>query len=93
MKMPETITAYCPHCKKRTQHKLKPYKKGATRKTAWGQAKHEEKGKGYKSKIAGKVTVYKQAKRQEMIMTCAECGKKRPKSFGGRTKKTLELIK
>ena len=93
MKMPDKIMNYCPHCKKQTEHKVKLYKKGKTRATAVGQKRHVEKGKGYTSKIAGKVTVYKQAKNPTVILTCTVCKKKRPKTIGTRTKKVLELTK
>jgi len=93
MKMPEKIRTYCPYCKKQTEHKVKLYKKGKTRADARGQKRHVEKGKGYTSKIAGKVTVYKQAKDPTVILTCSECKKKRPKTIGTRTKKPLEPIK
>ena len=93
MKMPEKIRTYCPHCKKNTEHKAKLYKKGKTRKDAVGQKRHVLKGKGYTSKIAGKVTVYKQAKNPTIIITCSVCKKKRPKTIGTRTKKVLELTK
>lgn len=93
MKMPEKIKTYCPHCKAMTEHRVKLYKKGKTRADAEGQKRHVEKGKGYTSKIAGKVTVYKQAKNQTVIITCSNCKKKRPKTIGTRTKKVLELTK
>ena len=93
MKMPEKIRTFCPHCKKQTVHKVKPYKKGRTRATAQGQKLHEEKTYGYTSKIAGKVTVYKQAKTPTFVITCSECGKKHAKSFKSRTKKVVELTK
>ena len=93
MKMPEKIRTFCPHCKKQTQHKVKLYKKGRTRATAVGQKRHEEKTYGYTSKIAGKVTVYKQAKTPTFVLTCSECGKKQNKSFKSRTKKIVELTK
>ena len=93
MKMPDTMNTYCPHCKKTTKQKVKLYKKGKTRQTAKGQRRHVAKGKGYTSKIAGKVTVYKQAKKPTVILTCSVCKKKRSKTIGSRTKKVLELEK
>ena len=69
------------------------YKKGKVRTLAEGQRKHLAKGKGYTSKIAGKVTVYKQAKHQTVVLTCTVCKKKHTKTIGSRTKKTLELKK
>ncbi|MBN3037033.1 MAG: 50S ribosomal protein L44e [Candidatus Diapherotrites archaeon] len=93
MKMPEEIMVYCPFCKKRSKHKVKVYKKGKTRSVARGQKRHEEKGRGYTSKIAGKVTVYKQAKNPTVMLTCSVCKKKHPKTIGTRTKKVLELKK
>jgi len=93
MKMPDKVMSFCPKCKTSTEHKVKLYKKGRTRADAAGQAAHVEKGKGYTSKIAGKVTVYKQGKNQTVILTCSKCKRKRPKTIGKRTKKTLELTK
>ena len=93
MKVPDQIKAYCPKCKAQTVHKLKQYKKGRARKTAEGQRRHDLKGKGYTSKIAGKVTVYKRSKRTTVILTCEKCGRKQPRTLGGRTKKALEVKK
>ena len=91
MKMPNTMNTYCPYCRKKTKHKVKVAKKGRTRKASRGQRKHEQKGKGYVSKIAGKVKVYKQAKHPTVMLTCTVCKKKHPKTIGSRTKKVLEL--
>ncbi|MCD4739837.1 50S ribosomal protein L44e [archaeon] len=93
MKMPDKIRTYCPHCRKHTEHKVKLYKKGRTRPTAQGQKRHDLKTHGYTSKIAGKVTVYKQAKTPTFVLTCSQCSKKHPKSFKSRTKKITELVK
>lgn len=93
MKMPDKKKEYCPKCKAHTEHKVKMYKKGKTRSVARGQARHERKGKGYTSKIAGKVTVYKQAKHQTVMLECTKCKYKHPKTIGSRTKKVLELTK
>ncbi len=93
MEMPDTIKTYCPYCKTVTVHKVKPYKKGKTRTLSRGQRHHEEKTKGYTSKIAGKVPVYKQAKRQTVILECTVCHKKHYRTIGSRTKKTLQLEK
>jgi large subunit ribosomal protein L44e len=93
MKMPDSMTTYCPFCKKHTVHKIKMYKKGSVRSLARGQRRHELKGKGYTSKIAGKVPVYKQAKHPTLVLTCTICKKKHPKTVGSRTRKALELTK
>ena len=93
MKMPDEINTYCPHCRKNTKHKAKMYKKGKVRNLSDGQRKHIQKGKGYTSKIAGKVTVYKQSKNQTIMLTCTACKKKHPKTIGSRTKKTLEFTR
>ncbi len=91
MDMPDKIKTYCPYCKKTTVHKVKMYKKGKTRSTAKGQLHHDLKTKGYTSKIAGKVPVYKQAKRQTVVLECTVCHKKHYKTIGSRTKKQLNL--
>lgn len=93
MKIPEKIRTYCPHCRKHTEHKVKTYKKGKTRSTALGQMRHELKTKGYTSKIAGKVMVYKQSKKPTLVLTCTECGKKHYKVVKSRTKKPIEIEK
>lgn len=93
MKMPDRMKTFCPYCKKQTDHKVKIYKKGRTRPQAEGQKRHDLKTKGYTSKIAGKVTVYKQAKTPTFVLTCTQCGKKHSKSFKSRTKKPIELVK
>lgn len=92
MKFPDVIKVYCPFCKNSVQHKVKTYKKGRTRSVAEGQRRHIRKGKGYTSKIAGKVKVYKQAKHPTVMLNCLTCKKKHPKTIGGRTRKVLELV-
>jgi large subunit ribosomal protein L44e len=93
MDIPAKMKTYCPFCKKTTVHKVKKPKRGRVRNTTEGQRKHVEKGKGYTSKIAGKVTVYKQAKRTTVMLVCEECGKKHPKTVGARTRKVAEIKK
>ena len=94
MKVPSTMNVFCPHCRKKTKHTVKLYKKGRTSNASEGQRKHLLKTKhGYKGKTAGKVTVYKQSKRQSVVLTCSECGKSHPKTLGSRTKKVLEVEK
>ena len=93
MKMPEKIRTFCPKCKKQTEQKAKLYKKGRTRADAAGQKAHVLKTKGYTSKIAGKVQVYKQSKNIAIILTCSVCKNKQPRTIGKRTKKPLELTK
>lgn len=93
MKIPDQIKTYCPKCKKSTPHKVKQYKKGRVRKEAKGQRRHDIKGKGYTSKIAGKVIVYKRSKRTTVMLACNECGYKIPRILGRRTKKALEIKK
>lgn len=93
MNMPDEINAYCPYCKANTKHKVKVYKKGKTRTLSRGQRHHEAKTEGYTSKIAGKVAVHKQAKRQTVILECTVCHKKHYKTVGTRTKKVLQLEK
>ncbi len=93
MEMPERIKVYCPYCKAVTEHKVKIYKPGKRRTMSRGQRHHEQKTKGYTSKIAGKVHVYKQAKRQTVVLECTVCHKKHYRTIGSRTKKQLQLEK
>ena len=93
MKLLTTKKTYCQYCKKQTEQKAKLYKRGRTRSDAVGQKAHVLKTKGYTSKIAGKVQVYKQSKNPTIILTCSVCKHKQPRTIGKRTKKPLELIK
>ncbi len=88
--VPKEIRTYCPYCRKHTVFKVKEYKAGKRRSVAWGQIKHENKTKGYTSKVAGKVGGIKNRKHIVLLLTCTECGKKRYKVLP-ETKKKLEI--
>ena len=90
MKIPQKVKAYCPYCRKHTEHKVSEAKSGKRRSTTAGQVRHVRKTKGYTSKIAGKAKHVKQSKKQKMMLKCAECGKKHEKIIR-RTKKKAEV--
>ncbi len=91
MNYPQKVNAYCPHCKKHTEHKAKLASKGRARSLAWGNRQHERVIKGYVGKVAGEKPVRKQGKRQKIVLTCSVCKKKQERVIGTRTKKKLEI--
>ena len=92
MKIPQKIKAYCPHCRKHTEHKVSEAKTGKRRSTTAGQIRHVRKTKGYTSKVAGKAKHVKQSKKQKMMLTCSVCKKKHEKIIP-RTRKKTEVQK
>lgn len=92
MKVPNEMRIYCPKCRRHTLHKIKEYKEGRRRSTAWGQFKHERKTWGYTSKVAGQVMKKKQRKQYKVLAQCKECGKKVERVYP-HSKKRLEVKK
>ncbi|MFH0835011.1 MAG: 50S ribosomal protein L44e [Candidatus Micrarchaeota archaeon] len=95
MIVPKQIKAYCPKCRKHTDHKVKistsKYKPG--RKLAWGTRKHERKLEGYHGKVKGKAKVKKQGIRNKMMLECLVCKKRHERVISGRMKKKAETAK
>ncbi|MEM3399573.1 MAG: 50S ribosomal protein L44e [Candidatus Micrarchaeia archaeon] len=91
MKFPNKIRAFCPKCKKYTEHKVRMPSKGRNRTLAVGNRKHERKIKGYTGKVAGEKSVKKQGKKQRILIICSVCNKKQDRTIGTRTRKKLEI--
>ncbi|MFH1448368.1 MAG: 50S ribosomal protein L44e [Candidatus Micrarchaeota archaeon] len=91
MKYPQKVMAYCPKCRKHTEHKAKLVSKGRPRTLAWGNRQHERTIKGYVGKVAGEKTVRKQGKRQKIVLTCSSCKNKQERVIGSRTRVKLEI--
>ena len=93
MKIKPEIRTYCPFCRKHQVHKVKASSKGGGtgRPLAIGNRRHARKLTGYGGKVAGKVTVKKQGKRQKLMLTCVVCKKKHEKVMGSRTRNKIEV--
>ncbi|MCS7142984.1 MAG: 50S ribosomal protein L44e [Aigarchaeota archaeon] len=75
MKIPQTISSYCPKCNEHTDHTVTIYKKGQERSMAIGARRHERELRGYggqkypiqrnKSKTTDKKTT---------CLKCKKCG-------------------
>jgi len=101
MKIPKTKQAYCPKCKKHTEHKITQVKnkeRGSLKRGSIQRAKKRGRGQGYgnKGKWGSKPAISKwrrtgakSSKKVNLLMTCKECKKSRI-MHGKRTKK-LEL--
>lgn len=93
MKIPATIKAYCPKCKKHTLHKVKELKKSKGRRTmSFGQQKFLRATKGYVGKKAGVPKKVKQSQKQTLMLECSQCKKKHPKGMP-HSKKKIEIKK
>lgn len=87
MKIPKNTKRYCPHCKKKTEHKIKIVGTGAKRGTltrgSISRAKSRGLGRGIgnKGKWGSKPAVSKfkrkskTTKKTNIMYTCSECGK------------------
>jgi ribosomal protein L44E len=91
MKYPNEVNAYCPHCNKKTKHKVRMASKGRTRSMAWGNRQHERTIMGYVGKVAGEKAVKKQGKKQKLMLECSVCKKKQERIVGKRTRKKIEI--
>ncbi|NUN11462.1 50S ribosomal protein L44e [Candidatus Micrarchaeota archaeon] len=93
MMVPKEKKAYCPKCKKTTNHKVKvstsKAKKGRT--MSWGTRKYERKLAGYHGKVKGKAKVKKQGIRNKLMLECMVCKKKHERVTTGRMKKKSEV--
>lgn len=89
MKVPKEKKMYCRKCKKHTSHKLKEFKAGKGRSSAFGNRKHERTtAHGYGGKYKYVVLVKKQNKTPTFMAECVSCKQKIPYSLGKRMKKT-----
>ena len=76
MKVPKTLTTYCPECKKHTEHNCSIYKKGRDRPLAEGNRRHERKNEGYGGQRDPRQRkTAKTTKKQTLMVKCKTCGK------------------
>ncbi|MFA5358030.1 MAG: 50S ribosomal protein L44e [archaeon] len=89
MKVPKEKKMYCKKCKKHTSHKVKEFKSGKGRPSAFGNRKHERTtAHGYMGKYKFVVMVKKQNKTPAFVAECIVCKQKIPYSLRKRMKKT-----
>ncbi|OYT65408.1 50S ribosomal protein L44e [Candidatus Bathyarchaeota archaeon ex4484_205] len=76
MKVPKSITTYCPRCNTHTEHEVSLYKPGKRRKLAAGERHHERVDKhGYGgSKAPIQRQKVKTTKKQTLKLRCKKCG-------------------
>jgi large subunit ribosomal protein L44e len=103
MKIPKTTNRYCPHCKKKTEQKIKVISSGAKRGTLrWGsKSRAKLRGKGVGMGNLGKwgskpaVSKFKRktktTKKTNIMYTCQTCKKSHYRQ-GRRNKRTSKLI-
>ncbi len=93
MKFPKRISAYCPNCKKHTEHTVELAKKKARRTVAEGQRRFLRKMLGYgsfpKENPKGRE---KPTKKLDIRFTCTVCKKTHTRGKGWRAKK-FEIVK
>ena len=93
MKLPKIMSAYCPSCKKHTQHDVSLNKKGKETGMKEGRRKYEQVKKGYTgSPRTPKKDVYKIGKRTVAVLKCKNCGKKHQKNYRSRSRKRTEIL-
>lgn len=75
MKVPNTITTFCPKCEKHIEHSVSLYKKGRDRSLAQGNRRYKRKQKGYggQTRPVPRKTA-KTTKKQNLLLTCKKCG-------------------
>jgi len=93
MKFPKTITTYCPHCKKHTEHDVEIAKRRPRGSMTHGQRIFKRKMLGYgsfpKENPKGRE---KATKRVDLRFKCKVCGKMGMHGSGWRAKK-FELVR
>lgn len=74
MKVPNTITTFCPKCEKHNEHSVSLYKKGRDRSLAKGNRRYKRKQKGYggQTKPIPRKTA-KTTKKQILLLKCKKC--------------------
>ena len=91
MKIPKTITAYCPKCNKHTVHNVKMVSKGPQRTLSKATRRHERAIRGYVGSVEPKIHPKKLGKRQRVLLECKECKFMVGRTVGSRTKKKIEI--
>jgi len=75
LKIPKTMTVYCPKCKKHVEHSVSLYKAGKQRSLAWGARRHERRRRGYGGqKYPELKRTAKTTKKQSAKLECKSCG-------------------
>ncbi|MEM3670956.1 MAG: 50S ribosomal protein L44e [Thermoprotei archaeon] len=75
MKIPKSITTFCPKCKTHTQHSVSVYKAGKRRTLAWGELRHAQENRGYGgSKKPIQRRLAKVTKKTSLKLKCTKCG-------------------
>ncbi len=96
MKIPKVVSKYCPHCNKKTEHKVIIVKVAKTRTgLAWGarRAREGKKGIGNKGKYSKrpltqrKRGIIKSSKGIDLRLECMVCKKQHIWHISGRYKK------
>ncbi|MCE4603732.1 MAG: 50S ribosomal protein L44e [Aeropyrum sp.] len=91
MRFPKRIRTYCRRCGTHTEHRVSQYKGGKRRSMALGERRYRRKQEGYGSKRRPEQKRFaKVTKKQVVVISCTECGMKRP--FLGIRLKRLELV-
>ena len=102
MKLPKTKKRYCPHCRKHTEHKVAPSKKGSASSLRRGskyraRLRGVARGKGSLGRYSKpavtkfKLTGSKTTKKTDIRYECKECKKKHSQKKGIRSKR-VEFI-
>ncbi|AJF62429.1 MAG: LSU ribosomal protein L44E [archaeon GW2011_AR20] len=101
MKIPKSVSRYCKHCKKHTEHKIsivKGKERGSLKKFSIARARKRGRGQGYGNKgkwgskpaiSQFKMTGAKTSKKTNLKFTCEVCKKSSIQSHGIRTKKVV----
>lgn len=80
MKVPKTLTTYCPKCKKHTEHGISLYKKGRDRPLAEGNRRYARKNEGYGGQRDPRQRkTSKTTKKQTLMLKCKTCGQTTPR--------------
>lgn len=75
MKIPKTLTTYCPKCNKHSEHSISFYKKGRESSLAEGNRRYERKQEGYGGQRKPKQRkTAKTTKKQALLLKCRTCG-------------------
>ena len=101
MKIPKQTKRYCPYCKKKTEQKIKIVSSGAKRSALKRGSKNRAKLRGSNRGVGNKgkyskpaVTKFKRktktTKKVQLLYTCKECKKSKPKKKGIRAGKVIQ---
>lgn len=75
MKVPKTITTYCPRCGRHVEHAVSIYRHGKRRTLAAGQRRYLRKLEGYGSKRKPEQKRFaKVTKKVVLKLKCTKCG-------------------